>query len=315
MCLSSQEHVTSDQHIRELLNNAFIYQFDLASPPLLRVTVIPTGPGRHVVLLVMHHIAMDGWSYGSIWIDVMAFYKANVTGRSPQLREVRVQYSDFAAWEQRHLEIGSKKYEAMVSYWKAQLQFATPVLQLPHDYPRRNHQEHRPAVGASHVVGVEKVEGLKSFASSLKVSLYAICISVFRLMLCEFSATDDVIISSTYSLRPPRTENLVGYFLRMLLLRTRLEENDSFSTLVKREMETLTSGIEQSMLPLQDVLKVSNLPRAPGRTSYWQAVITWDEQGKKHAVCHFACYLYTTSTTYIPFNHLFRVDGSFSGTW
>jgi non-ribosomal peptide synthetase component F len=240
----------------------------------------------------MHHIAMDGWSYGSIWIDVMAFYKANVTGSSPQLREVRVQYSDFAAWEQRHLEIGSKKYEAMVSYWKTQLQHATPVLQLPHDYPQRQHQEHRPAVWGSHVVGVEKVEALKSFASSLKVSLYALCISAFRLMLCEFSATDDVIISSTYSLRPPGTENLIGYFLRMLLLRTRLEENDSFSTLVKREMETLTSGIEQSMLPLQDVLKVSNLPRAPGRTPYWQAAITWDEQGKRQTqhVCLLAIY-------------------------
>ncbi len=234
------------------------------------------------MLLVMHHIAMDGWSYGSIWIDVMALYKANVTGSAPQLRKVPVQYSDFAAWEQRHLEIGSKKYEEMISYWRNQLQHATPVLQLPHDYPQRKHQTHQPAVGGSNVIASEKVEALKSLASSLKVSLYALCISAFRLMLCEFSATADVIISSTYSLRPPGTENLIGYFLRMLLLRTRLEENDSFSTLAQREMETLASSIEHSMLPLQDAVKVSNLPRAPGRTPFWQAAITWDEHGKTY---------------------------------
>ncbi|KAL4526185.1 hypothetical protein Ndes2437B_g07441 [Nannochloris sp. 'desiccata'] len=96
-------------------------------------------------------------------------------------------------------------------------------------------------------------------------------------MLCEFGATDDVLIASSFSMRPPGTENLVGYFLRMLLLRNRLEESDSFSTLVVREMSTLTAAIEHSILPLQEVLKVSNLPRAPGRTPSWQAAITWDE--------------------------------------
>jgi hypothetical protein len=72
----------------------------------------------------------------------------------------------------------------------------------------------------------------------------------------------------------------IGYFLRMLLLRNRLEESDSFATLAQREMNTLTGAIEHSILPLQDVIKFSDLPRAPGRTPAWQASITWDEEGK-----------------------------------
>ena len=71
----------------------------------------------------------------------------------------------------------------------------------------------------------------------------------------------------------------IGYFLRMLLLRNRLEESDSFATLAQREMNTLTGAIEHCILPLQDVIKVSDLPRAPGRTPAWQASITWDEEG------------------------------------
>lgn len=66
----------------------------------------------------------------------------------------------------------------------------------------------------------------------------------------------------------------------MLLLRNRLEESDSFATLAQREMNTLTGAIEHCILPLQDVIKVSDLPRAPGRTPAWQASITWDEEGK-----------------------------------
>ena len=72
----------------------------------------------------------------------------------------------------------------------------------------------------------------------------------------------------------------IGYFLRLLLLRNRLEEGDTFAATAKREMVTLTGAIEHSILPLQDVLKVSEFPRAPGRTPAWQASITWDEEGK-----------------------------------
>jgi non-ribosomal peptide synthetase component F len=103
-------------------------------------------------------------------------------------------------------------------------------------------------------------------------------------MLCEFGATDDVIIASSYSVRPPGTEDLVGYFLRLLLLRNRLDETDSFSSLAVREMATLTGAIEHSVLPLQDVIKVANLPRAPGRTPAWQASITWDEHGENKQI-------------------------------
>ncbi|KAL4548426.1 hypothetical protein Ndes2526B_g01000 [Nannochloris sp. 'desiccata'] len=273
-----KEPIASDEEIKALLTKAMRYQFDLASPPYMRVTVSPVGPRRHIVMFVMHHIAMDGWSLAPIWIDVMAFYKAIVTGNPPQVRDLRVQYSDFAAWERKQLEPGTEKYEKMALYWKKQLQHATPVVQLPEDYARQVHPtEHLPLVDGNAVISIGQLDALKELASSLKVSLYALCLAAFRLMLCEFGATDDVLIASSFSMRPPGTENLVGYFLRMLLLRNRLEESDSFSTLVVREMSTLTAAIEHSILPLQEVLKVSNLPRAPGRTPSWQAAITWDE--------------------------------------
>ena len=72
----------------------------------------------------------------------------------------------------------------------------------------------------------------------------------------------------------------IGYFLRLLLLRNRLEQGNTFAAIAKREMATLTGAIEHSILPLQDVLKVSEFPRASGRTPAWQASITWDEEGK-----------------------------------
>ena len=100
------------------------------------------------------------------------------------------------------------------------------------------------------------------------------------MVLSKFSGTDDVLIATTYSIRPPGTEDLIGYFLRLLLLRNRLLEGDTFAELIKREMATLSGAMQHSVMPLQDVVKLSNVPRTPGANSAFQALVTWDEEGE-----------------------------------
>ena len=144
------------------------------------------------------------------------------------VEELPLQYSDFAAWERRQLDPGNHEYTKLVFYWKSQLQYASPVIQLPYDYPRSSESADggREPVVIGAMLEPEMVSKLKAVAAKLKISLYALCLAAFRLMLCEFSASDDVIISSTYSIRPPGTEDLVSssaYFMyleqKALLLR------------------------------------------------------------------------------------------------
>jgi Condensation domain len=269
----------SQEEIRVAMEKEFAIPFNLSSPPFLRSAIAPVAPGHNVVMVLMHHIVMDGWSMSKVWSELMDLYKSIITGGKMVLAELPLQYSDFAAWERKQLEPGSDDHNKLVTYWKSQLQYATPVIQLPFDYPRNSDGGKEPIV-IGIMVKAEMVSKLKAVAAKLKISLYGLCLAAFRLLLCEFSANDDVIISTTYSIRPPGTEDLIGYFLRMLLLRNRLEEGDSFASLAQREMNTLTGAIDHSILPLQDVIKVSDLPRAPGRTTAWQASITWDEEGK-----------------------------------
>ena len=267
----------STEEIRVAMGKECATAFDLSSPPFLRSAIAPVAPGHNVVMVLMHHIVMDGWSMGKIWGAIIDLYKSITTGE--KLAKLPLQYSDFAAWERKQLEPGSNDYNKLVSYWKSQLQYATTVIQLPFDYPRSGEGGKVPIV-LGIMLTAEMVSNLKALAAKLKSSLYGLYLAAFRLLLCEFSTSDDVIIASTYSIRPPGTEDLIGYFLRMLLLRNRLEEEDSFATIAQREMSMLTGAIEHSILPLQDVIKVSNLPRAPGRNPAWQASITWDEEGK-----------------------------------
>ena len=107
-----------------------------------------------------------------------------------------------------------------------------------------------------------------------------------RVLLCNYGATDDVLIATTFASRPPGTENLIGYFLRLLLLRNRLLEGDTFAELIKREMATLSGAMQHAVMPLQDVVRLCDLPRTPGANTTFQAAITWDEQGERRWPLH-----------------------------
>ena len=205
--LSLQDGLSKEE-IRQHLEEECHHTFDLSRPPFVRATIAKSGPNSRVILLLFHHILMDGWSLGKIWEEVLAFYAAIVSNNDSGLPKLEVQYGDFAAWEQTQLEVGTEAHTKLLKYWKIQLQYATPILQLPHDFARDNSVEKAPVIIGIHL-GQKTLSALKTVATSLKISLYAVCLAAYRLMLCEFCATDDVIIASSYSLRPPGTEHLV----------------------------------------------------------------------------------------------------------
>jgi len=199
----------TEEEIKQRMQEECRHVFDLQSPPFMRCIIGPAGPTEHVVLILMHHIIMDGWSFGQLWGNLIAFYQSVETGAPALLPELPVQYSDFAAWEGMQLEAGSLKHANLVAYWKHQLAGATPVIQLPTDFMRVADAPSQPPVVVGTRIDGPTTTALKKTAAHLKASLYSLCAAAYRVVLCEFGATDDVIIASTYSVRPPGTENLV----------------------------------------------------------------------------------------------------------
>src|SRR5262249_55511975 len=107
--------------------------FDLARGPLLRVTLLRLAPQEHLVVVVIHHIASDGWSIGVLNREVAALYGAYAADRPSPLPELPGQYADYAAW-QRHWLTGAA-LEKQLAYWRERLAGAV-ALELPTDNPR-----------------------------------------------------------------------------------------------------------------------------------------------------------------------------------
>ncbi|MDH5254635.1 MAG: amino acid adenylation domain-containing protein, partial [Gammaproteobacteria bacterium] len=108
--------------------------FDLAAGPLVRVTLLADGPRDHRLLVVIHHLVADGWSFGILARELAAAYNAACRGSAAGLPELPLQYADYALWQQEAMEDG--RLGRQLAYWREALAGAPPLLELPGANPR-----------------------------------------------------------------------------------------------------------------------------------------------------------------------------------
>src|SRR4029078_1493393 len=117
--------------------------FDLEGGPLIRATLLRMSERDHVLLLIMHHIVMDGWSVGVLTREVAALYDAYLKGETSPLADLPIQYADFARWQREWLS--GERLEGQLEYWKRHLAGELPALELPTDRARPPMQTFRGA--------------------------------------------------------------------------------------------------------------------------------------------------------------------------
>ena len=120
--------------LRRLLAEAFVRPFDLSRDPMLRAALVREDDRSHVLLLMMHHIAADGWSIGVLLDELAALYRAGRSGGEPQLPSLPVQYADYAVWQRDWLR--GDVEEKQLGYWRQRLSGELPLLAMPTDRPR-----------------------------------------------------------------------------------------------------------------------------------------------------------------------------------
>nr|BFE82394.1 hypothetical protein GCM10020093_049950 [Planobispora longispora] len=154
------------EHLAEAMRTATRHGFDLASEPPLRATLLRGEGGEHVLMLVLHHIAGDGWSTGPLVRDVMTAYEARAAGAVPAFEPLPVQYADYALWQ---LDLP----DSDLAHWTRALAGLPDRLELPADRPR-------PAVSSSTGgtvpvrLGPELVAGVEALARASRTSVFMV---------------------------------------------------------------------------------------------------------------------------------------------
>nr|WP_230416343.1 non-ribosomal peptide synthetase [Micromonospora tarapacensis] len=244
--------------------------FDLGRDLMLRARLLRLDAQEHVLSLVLHHICADGWSAGVLVRDLAELYDALRHDRQPQLPGLRLQYADHALAQRRQLDGG--ELEPQLAYWARQLADA-PVLDLPADRPRPATASNRGAL-LVHRMPADVLHGLRRVAQREQASTYAVLLAGFKTVLMRYTGVDDVVVGTAGAGRGrPELEDLVGFFVNMLALRTDLSGDPSFAAAVRRTMGTLLAAWEHQDAPFERVVGRLGRRRDPSRNPVFQVSI------------------------------------------
>jgi amino acid adenylation domain-containing protein len=238
--------------VRRLADALVARPFDLDRDAVLRASALRLGASDHALLLVVHHIASDGWSLGVIVEEIAALYPAALAGAPSPLPELAVQYADFAVWQRGWLQ--GEALAGQLGYWRERLAGAA-ALDLPTDRPRPPAQSFRGAT-RMHSIGAETTAALGAFARRHDATLFMVLLSAVQTLLGRYAGQEDVVVGSPIANRTrAEIEPLVGFFVNSLVLRGDLAGDPAFAELVGRSRRAALEAYAHQDLPFERLVE------------------------------------------------------------
>ncbi|PWW67009.1 non-ribosomal peptide synthetase [Actinokineospora spheciospongiae] len=251
--------------------------FDLSAEAPLRATLLRVSDSEALLVLVLHHIAGDGWSFGPLARDLASAYRLRADGVGTGLPPLAVQYADYARWQREVLgaeDDADSRAARQSAFWGTALRDLPTELTLPVDRPRPPRPTGEGAAVAVEVPAAAHA-ALSRLAAESGTSLFMALHALFGATLSKFGAGADVPIGTPVAGRTdPALEDLVGFFVNTLVLRTDLSGDPSFTELLRRVRETDLAAFEHQDLPFERVVEELAPQRAPGRNPLFQVMLT-----------------------------------------
>ena len=260
---------TSDELSRRV-QEAHGRPFDLETGPLARAHLFSRSDADHVLLLTIHHIACDGWSFWILLDELFAVYAAETKGIPAALPPLTRQYKDFVDWQARML--AGPDAEKMESFWRKKLAGRLPLLNLPTDHPRPARQSFN---GASRDFRIpeEATQALKRAASKEGATLFMLLLAAYGALLHRYTGQDDILIGSPTTGRS-RAEfaGIVGDFINMIALREDLSGDPPFKAFLNKIRRTVLESLENQDFPFPLLVERLGVPRDPSRMPVYQSI-------------------------------------------
>ncbi|MFJ2576629.1 amino acid adenylation domain-containing protein [Kitasatospora aureofaciens] len=249
--------------------------FDLATETPLRATLFRTAPQEHALLILLHHIAGDGWSVGPFAVDLTGAYLARAGGQVPRWEPLPVQYADYAIWNYEVLgEEGDP--ESLVSkqldFWRRRLDGAPDVLALPTDRPRPVEADYT-AETVEAEVSPELHRALAAVARKTETSLFMVLQAGLASLFTSLGAGTDIPMGSPIAGRNDKAlEGMIGFFVNTLVLRTDTSGTPTFRELLGRVREYDLAAYANQEVPFERLVELLN----PERSLAWHPLFqTW----------------------------------------
>ncbi|WP_208630404.1 non-ribosomal peptide synthetase [Amycolatopsis kentuckyensis] len=259
--------------------------FALATDLPLRARLFRLAPESHVLLLVMHHITGDAMSWAPVWRAFTAAYETRARGEVPVPSELPAQYADFAVWQREML--GSEAdpdsvVRRQLDFWRTTLAGAPDELPLPFDRPRT--AASTPSGGRVPFAVDAATHGrLAELAHRGGATVFMVVQAAFAVLLAKLGAGTDLPIGTACAGRPDQAlDELVGFFVNTVVLRTDLSGDPSFGELLARVRETDLAAFAHQDVPFELVVDALNPARSLTRNPLFQVMVVARAQADRH---------------------------------
>jgi hypothetical protein len=248
--------------------------FDLAVGPMYRPRLIRMAEDEHRLYLGLHHIIFDGVSLYRVFLpELQALYEAFSQGKPSPFAPMPLQYGDYAVWHRAWVD---EITPTQMAYWRQKLGDVVRRDILPTDHPRGPAQTFR---GAMETLGVdlETSLALKELSQQAGVTLFMTLLATFHAVIWAYTREDELLTGGTSAGRMrSETDNMMGFFLNTVVLRTDLSGDPTFLDLIHRGKDELLNSLANDGVPFENVVKELDPERPGGKNPFFQVSFSFE---------------------------------------
>ena len=243
--------------------------FELDDVPLFRLSLYRLEEEDQILLIVMHQIATDWWSMSVLFHEIGTLYNGLGSGQEALLPPLSLQCADLTILQLQQAH--GDKLQKDLAYWKNQLAGPLPILKFPQDHARPAVKTYR---GARTKFQVSDAVAAKLNAMSREqgATLFMTLLAAFNVLLYQLTRQQEILVGSPVAIRDrPETEQIIGFLINEVVLRTDLSGNPTFKTILDRVRNLVLDAFVHVGLPFQKLVQALSPARESSRSLLFQA--------------------------------------------
>lgn len=261
--------IAKEKELNSYLQEELSYKFNLSKDFCLRAHLIKISDKEHVLIIIFHHIAIDGFSDIIFSSEVVELYLSRKENRKSKLPELKIQYADYAVWQRNYLQ--GNILEGKIKKLKSKLEHVSP-LNFPTDFERTQFQSTKGEIVTLHLNKTVS-ESIKNFLNNNDVTSYMFFLTVFKILLFRYSNQEDICVGSPVANRSQmEIESLIGYFVNSIPIRTCMNSDIEFIKLLKLVKKNVLEAYEFQDVPFEKIVNTVLDRRVSNRHPIYQVL-------------------------------------------